>query len=186
MRRGLFVLLCACALPEDDGKNRCVTDDDCVQGSCVQGVCGARDPLLPCPDSPCTAPDTCLHGLCVEIYRATPDCTVGSADDGCTSDAVCFDDVDLGPQCWRFPPCPSGSCDVGRFGAVCHDGRIPGKDLICLAGMCDDAGDCPSTWRCLRFFSSDPYGQCSSGAGGSFCLGPNDCDSQSCTFYTCT
>ena len=47
-----------------------------------------------------------------------------------------------------------------------NDGLIPGKDKICLPGLCTEAEHCPGDWSCVEFETGSVIGYCSSGSVG--------------------
>ena len=105
---------------------------------------------------------------------------------GCESNAVCLQDLDTEETaCYTMPPCgENGACPVGLQGAVCNKSGsteyLPNKDAICLIGVCEDAGNCPADWFCVRFQANDPLGFCSSGGFGEPCSTNEECLSGNC------
>jgi hypothetical protein len=139
----------------------CNDDDDCAEGQiCSGGLCST-----PPEDTSCN-PDGVFLG-----------------DDGCASNALCLSD-DQGAQevnaCYTFPACAADdTCPTGTMGAVCNVDLIPNKDRICLVGLCEGAGDCPSDWACVKP-ENHVLGMCSPGGAGTACLDDSHCASGTC------
>lgn len=137
--------------------------------------------------SDCFTTQECVSGFCSTPPPATqcdPD-QVASGNDGCDSKSVCLDSQDTSaqdPKCHSFPPCAQDkTCPTGTQGAVCNDGLLPNKALICLVGLCRTTSNCPANWACWKFTATDVLGVCSNKGLGAPCTTGADCLSGNCT-----
>jgi hypothetical protein len=174
----VFTLVAACSQPSS-------TTDGAVTGDAAADASGdaSSGGTTTCPAVPCASGQVCADGFCVPTPPNMPCGTNPFAmDDMCGMNAVCLPGVTVdgqmvsNRQCYAFPPCPaSGMCPVGPFGSVCNDGILTDKARMCLAGLCLTVDNCPANWHCVLRNSAPTYGYCSSGASGSLCKMPSDC-----------
>ena len=104
--------------------------------------------------------------------------------DGCDVSSVCIDPAETqatDPRCYSMPACDANKqCPTGLSGAVCNDGLIPNKGLICLINLCRTVSHCPADWACVKFTATDVLGLCSSRGFGAPCASNADCLSSRC------
>lgn len=186
--------------------NVCRPGEECFNGLCTprcqsNGDCAAEQycqtegdrlchnkTVTTCPEVACESMQVCEHGFCSTPPPPTQ-CNpqqAFSGNDGCGNTSLCLDSQTTqaaDPKCYSFPACGADkSCPIGLYGAVCNDGLIPNKGLICVTGMCKDASNCPAQWNCVKF-GGGVAGACSNGALGSPCSKPSECLSGNCQSF---
>lgn len=183
---------CSAASPCPDGQFcfngvcalGCQSDGDCADNQ----FCGTEDDMLchnkqvtTCPEVPCVEGQVCVNGFCSTPPPDTQ-CDPLNQPDGCESDALCVELEEGDPECYTFPYCAEdGTCPIGTQGAVCNDDLVPGKDKICLIGLCTAAAHCPADWKCVKFEPGGVIGFCSNGGFGELCHSGDECASGTCT-----
>ncbi len=167
----------------------CLSNQDCAADQYCQTngdrLCHNKV-VTTCPQTACLDTQLCINGLCSTPPPSTqcdPDQVV-NGNDGCNAQSICIDDSSgqpPAPKCYTFPACSEDkSCPIGTQGAVCNDGLLPNKGLICLTGLCKTAANCPSNWACFKAAQNDVLGVCSNKAYGSPCHVGADCASGTC------
>lgn len=139
-----------------------------------------------CPAVACTSNQICAGGFCStpppEIV-CNPE-KVASGDDGCDAKSICVDPYETDakdPKCRSYPSCSQEkTCPTGIQGALCNDGLIPNKGLICLVGYCKTTANCPTNWACFKVTPNDVVGACSNKMVGAPCSSGADCLSNTC------
>ncbi len=179
-------LICSSSNPCPDGQFcwnglcalGCNSNDDCADDQYCDTefdrLCHNMT-VATCPDTPCAEGQVCRDGLC-STPPVQSDCTPRlDGEDGCDAYSICLEEDDESTSCYSFPACDhEGNCPTGTIGAVCNNGIIPNKAHICLTGLCQEVGHCPSSWGCVKL-STDVVGACSDGQFGALCLGEADC-----------
>ncbi len=181
---GQFCFNGAC-VPGCQSNGDCATDQYCqTEGD---RLCHNKT-VTTCPQVACASTQICEGGFCSTPPPPTQ-CDpqqVLNGNDGCDNTSVCIDSQSTStadPKCYSFPACGADkTCPTGLRGAVCNDGLIPNKGLICLTGLCKDASNCPSQWNCVKF-GAGVAGQCSNGVLGSPCSKPSECTSGNCQSF---
>ncbi|KAK0520631.1 hypothetical protein OC834_006962, partial [Tilletia horrida] len=148
------------------GSKLCISDTECAQGQCVQGVCA----LVP-DGTYCGLNSQCSGGICnLAGQCSTPMPGSLPASEICTSDSQCV----------------TGQCRPGAFGSTfCHQYGSSGQTCeevrycsqTALGGSCLSARDC-STGGCQG-------GICTLMPPGSSCRNGFECRSGYCSLNTC-
>lgn len=193
----LSALLCS-------GSNPCPSGQFCFNGLCAIGCqtnanCAAdqycqtdgdglchNKVVTTCPEVACASSQVCTMGFCSTPPQPTQcdPSQVVNGNDNCDSKSICIDPANTqaqDPKCYTFPACAEDkTCPVGTYGALCNDGLIPNKGLICITGVCKENKHCPKNWNCVRGNPNDVAGYCSNGALGAPCSMPSHCTSGNC------
>ena len=170
----------------------CTSDGDCATNQYCDTASSrlCQDISVPTcvSDGQCASSQVCSTGFC-----STPPSTVAcnvtfDGNDGCNAYSICVQNTDSSgnttTSCQSFPACArDGTCPQGTEGAVCNDGYVPGKDRVCLVGICADASNCPTNWKCIKDNSNDVLGQCSDGSFGDPCDTNADCVNNHCRVF---
>ncbi|MDC0717009.1 hypothetical protein POL25_08905 [Nannocystis sp. bb15-2] len=161
----------------------CTSNGDCAEDQfCATDtdmLCHNKE-VTTCPEVPCEEGQVCKSGFCSTPPPPTQ-CTPSPVDDGCESNAVCFQETEDKASCYTLPYCSQdGTCPTGTEGAVCNNGLLPDKDKICLIGVCTEASNCPTDWKCIKDQPNAVVGYCSDGGTFAPCNSNADCLSNAC------
>jgi len=175
-----------CQEAEGERPNGCLTDADCPDGVCVNGLC-----------------DNSGDGIaCVPDGNPCDDFTICCSGSNCPSSGICGGADEPPAECFTDADCPSGSvCNAGfceltmmclPIGSSCTT-EFDCCTGICRQGTCSDKcapglTPCTSHSECCTFFCRDD-GLCQPDGcllDGELCFTDNDCCDGSCVNGICS